>query len=876
MRQPESLFQQYQGKAMAELFRGSGRWPFQKHPCHLEPPWEPYDRHVLTEWDCYVNNWEGPWAAGMFGQRVPTPVVRPADSPLLLAPWPSSDFEFMWNEIDRLSAITIEQFPEDDATIPKAQQFLLSCPALKRPVAFQLLGLGPQPVYDGLTEPSDILDARREARPPSGWTEPWIVVQFVAHRSDIQKLEHQLVSHYPNSAVVVKETLNRATDLLPAHDLMQNIGYGRTLALTETYDNPLTTFRNLDNDPLNVAIAAMEQLERYEWALLQVLFCRSEQSWADSLRAALRDPYHANQLLFNDVSESQLNKKFASPLFAASVRVAALKQSTWQHLLGWAQQFANGNQELASLANTDENYSDFGFSLMAACTFQPGILLNIEELAGLVHLPSSTIHSERLRRIQTRTRPAQPSHAEVGSVILGDNIHRGQRKVARIPASLRARHCYVAGASGTGKSTLLLNMIVQDIEDGEGVGVLDPHGDLINAVLPRIPRHRVEDVILFDATDEEYPFALNILSAADAQERERIVSETLMSLERYFPDSWGPRLERILTFAIHTVLAVDPSATLNDVERMMIDDDFRRSIIARTTVPRFRLFWDDEFIKFPKNAVDPVLNKLSVFLMSRTVRNIVCQRHCAIDFDQVLNRQKILLVNLSTGLLTEKIANILGSFVVTKIVNAAFRRAILPHSDRRPWYLYIDEFQNFMNTSVGFERILAEARKYNLCLAGLANQYVGQLSHSVRQAIFGNIGVMVAFRMGVEDANIVAKEMGVFEASEIMNLEVGQAIARAGGSKTAYNLVTFPDPPHAERNASADIKARMHQHYARQRWQVEDGLNLPAQSSDGKSLDKQGTGTSRHRQSKPKTTSVGTYERSKSQPQDPNEDDFVN
>jgi hypothetical protein len=874
MRQPDSLIQQYQGKARAELLRGSGHWPFQKQPCHLEPPWEPYCRHVVTTWDCYFNGWEGAWAAGTFGQKVPTPVVHPAGAPLELKPWPSSDQEDLLGEINRLSVISIEQFPDDEATLQKAHQFLLSCTALRRPVAFQVLGLGPQPLYKGLTDASDILEARREARTPSGWTEPRITVQFIAHRSDIENLEHQLVAHYPNSAVAVRHELNRTSDVLPSHDLMHDIGYGRTLALTGTYDEPLATLRNLDNDPLNVAVAAMEHQERYEWALLQVLFLRSEKPWAETLRTALQNPYRSNEYFFTDVSESQLNKKFSSPLFAVSVRIAALKQATWQHLLGWAQQFATGTQELTSL-KSDENYSDFGFSLMAGCTFQPGILLNVDELASLVHLPSSTIHSERLRRINTRTRPVQAAKAEVGSVILGENIHRGQRKVARIPAELRSRHCYIAGASGTGKSTLLLNMIVQDIEDGEGVGVLDPHGDLISAVLPRIPRHRVDDVILFDATDQQYPFALNILSAADTQERERIVSETLMSLERYFPDSWGPRLERILTFAIHTVLSVDPSATLNDVERMMIDDEYRRSIITRTTVPRFRLFWDDEFNKLPKNAVDPVLNKLSPFLLNDTVKHIVCQRRCAVEFDQVLNKQKILLVNLSTGLLTEKIANILGSFVVTKIVNAAFRRATLPHSARRPWYLYIDEFQNFMNTSVGFERILAEARKYNLCLAGLANQYVGQLSHSVRQALFGNIGVMVAFRLGVEDANLVAKEMGVFEAPELMNLEVGQAIARAGGSKTAYNLVTHPEPPRAEVNSTADIRGRMHQHFARPRRQVEDEINQPRTPGNGKPVQPAAHDVSHPHKNKSKKPSKNAFERSKLQPQDPNEDDFV-
>ena len=206
------------------------------------------------------------------------------------------------------------------------------------------------------------------------------------------------------------------------------------------------------------------------------------------------------------------------------------------------------------------------------------------------------------------------------------------------------------------------------------------------------------------------------------------------------------------------------------------------------------------------------------------MRNIICQRQAAINFDQLLNDGKILLANLSTGLLTEKVAGTLGSFLVTKIVNAAFRRASLPETQRRPWFLYIDEFQSFMNLSVGFERILAEARKYRLVLAGLANQYVGQLSPAVRQAIFGNVGSLIVFRLGVEDAQTVAKEMGVFTASDILNLELGQAIARVGGSATAFNLQTFREPPAPAQDPTARVVALARQRYARPRKEVEAEL----------------------------------------------------
>jgi hypothetical protein len=218
-----------------------------------------------------------------------------------------------------------------------------------------------------------------------------------------------------------------------------------------------------------------------------------------------------------------------------------------------------------------------------------------------------------------------------------------------------------------------------------------------------------------------------------------------------------------------------------------------------------------------------VLNKLSVFLLDRHVRNIICQRRAAVDFDQLLNQGKILLANLSTGLLTEKVAGTLGSFLVTKIVNAAFRRAALAPGQRRPWHLYIDEFQNFVNLSLGFERILAEARKQGLTLTA-ANQHVGQLTQAVRQAIFGNVGSLIVFRLGVHDAETLAKELGAFTAQDILNLGVGQAIARVGGSGAAFNLQTYKEPPAPFDNPSRRITALARQRNAKPRVEVEREL----------------------------------------------------
>lgn len=818
MQRPERLSDQYHGKAGAELMRGSGWWPLQPHPCRLEPPWNPYHQHSVTPWDCFINGWEAPWEGSpwrrMFSGEEP---ILPYGKPIVLP-------EEACHTWDDLVAITVAQFPEDEVTIPKADQLLRTLSKLHRPVAFEICGMGARPQFDMTKAGGLVASGKSISEAIKGWSEPFIVVQFVAHRSDAALLQRQLLAHYPNSAVTVDTDLE--TD--PGFAISNGRGYGATLALSQGYGFPLRTISRLEPDPLGVALAAMDHLGKDDWALLQILLAPARCPWADTLMKAMTNPYKPDEFIFADLDRKILQEKFASPLFAVSMRVAAGTAGVFRQLLGWAEQFTRPPQQLVvndtaweGRQFSEEERHTVGWSLTARCTHRPGILLNVEELAGLVHLPGKSVVSNRLRAVKSRTRPAPVVAPEPGSVLLGENIHQGRQRLARIEAKLRARHCYIAGASGTGKSTLLLNLIMQDIANGHGVGLLDPHGDLVKAVLRRIPPARQDDVILFDPADVEFPFALNILDAADDSEQERIVAETVMALERYFPASWGPRLERILTYTIHTVLHALPGATLADVERMLTDEEFRDEVVAKTTDARYLSFWQKQFSCFPKNAVDPVLNKLSVFLLNRTVRNIICQRHAAIDFDQVLNRGKILLANLSTGLLTEKIAGTFGSFLVTKIVNAAFRRARLPEHQRRPWYLYIDEFQAFMNLSVGFERILAEARKYKLILAGLANQYVGQLSVPVRQAVFGNVGTFVVFRLGVDDATIVAKELGVFTAEEILNLNVGEAIARAGSSATAFNIRSYTEPPVPKDDGSQNIVVLNRKHYCRPRQEVE-------------------------------------------------------
>lgn len=816
MRIPRSRHQQRVAHCHGEVHRGCGAWPFVGPGSPLEPPFEPFARSAITEWDLSVSGFDAPYQGRFVDQlkRLFLP-LRAARTHVC--------------SVDRqrggaLNVVLFRPYHEDEATPANAQQLLSVLGSSREPIAFEVFGVG------------------QGSRPSFGPAR--IETRFVAGRTDLQLLKAQLHGLYPRSAVESHQVGFRDSDHQFQSCLQGDPDGSDPILVTPVcleapYCFPIRTFATGPTDPLGALVAAMERLGKNEWALLQVLFHRARHPWAENLRLACQDPYKPRQFLVPGLDQRALSDKLHVPLYAASVTLAANRQRVLSDLASFINQYQGPHSRLA-LRNHSGRWSAEGFprpddwrdAILARQVLAPGMLLNAEELAGIVCVPSAKLPADRLLRVASQTRQAPATAPTPGLVRIGQNVHQGRASQVAIPADIRARHCYIAGATGTGKSTLLANMMVQDIAAGHGVGLLDPHGDLFKFILRHVPRNRVDDVVLFDASDTDFPFALNILEARDDAERERIVSETILSLERYFPASWGPRLEQILQYAIRTVLHAIPSATLADVERLLTDEEFRGETLQRTTDPRLLSFWTTQFKFFPKNAIDPVLNKLSVFLLDRHVRNIICQRRSAVDFDRLLNQGKILLVNLSTGLLTEKVAGILGSSIVTKLVSAAFRRAALPANQRRPWHLYIDEFQNFVNLSgVGFERILTEARKQGLTLTA-ANQHVGQLSQGVRQAIFGNVGSLIAFRLGVQDAQSLARELGVFTDQDILNLGVGQAIARVGGSGSAFNLHTYTEPSAPFDDPSRRITALARQRYAKPRLEVERELAPVAESAE--------------------------------------------
>ncbi len=342
--------------------------------------------------------------------------------------------------------------------------------------------------------------------------------------------------------------------------------------------------------------------------------------------------------------------------------------------------------------------------------------------------------------------------------LLGITNFRGQAKKFGVKVDDRRRHMYLVGKTGMGKSVLIENMVIQDILNGHGVALVDPHGDLVEKVLNFIPPNRINDVVYFNPSDYDYPIAFNVLENVDVTKRHLIASGLLGVFKKIWADSWGPRLEYVLNNAIMALLEY-PGATLLGIMRMLVDKKYRDKVVRNTTDPVVKSFWVDEYDKYPQKfqaeAIAPIQNKVGRFLSTPLTRNIVGQVKSSIDLRNIVDSQKILLMNLSKGRIGEDNSALLGAMIITKIQLAIMSRVDIPEDDRKDFYLYVDEFQNFATES--FANILSEARKYRLNLV-VAHQYIEQLDESVSAAVFGNVGTMVVFRIGAADAEFLEKE----------------------------------------------------------------------------------------------------------------------
>jgi len=408
------------------------------------------------------------------------------------------------------------------------------------------------------------------------------------------------------------------------------------------------------------------------------------------------------------------------------------------------------------------------------------------------------------------------------------NFRNTQRKFG-IKLDDRRKHMYVIGKTGMGKTTLLLNMAAQDIQNGYGIAFIDPHGETAEELLNYVPKERMEDVIYLNPGDLNWPIGFNIMEAKDPELRHLIASGLMSVFKKIWPDVWSARMEYILHNCILSLLEY-PDATLLGINRILADADYRKLVVEKITDPVIKAFWTQEYARYTQRyeveATAAIQNKVGQFVSNPLIRNIIGQNRSTIDMADIMNEKKILIVNISKGRIGEANSMLLGALVVTKLYLAAMSRVDIPEAQRQDFFLYVDEFQNFATES--FASILSEARKYRLALV-LAHQYIAQLEEEVADAVFGNVGTMVTFRVGADDAEYLEKEFApVFVAEDFVNLEKYNIYVKLmidGIAGRPFSATTLPALTKSEEIYKEEIVRYSRHRYAQQRDIVDEQIS---------------------------------------------------
>lgn len=410
-------------------------------------------------------------------------------------------------------------------------------------------------------------------------------------------------------------------------------------------------------------------------------------------------------------------------------------------------------------------------------------------------------------------------------VLFGETNFRNKKVTFGVKMDDRRRHMYVIGKTGMGKSELLKNIAIQDIQDSRGLAFVDPHGDPVEDLFDYIPEDRIKDVIYINPADLEYPIAFNVMEQVDPDKRHLVADGVMGVFKKIWVDVWSPRMEYILNNTILALLEV-PDSTLLGINRMLAEKDYRANVVRQLTDPVVKAFWTEEFAKyadrFASEATAAIQNKVGQFVSSTLIRNIIGQPKSTLDMRRIMDEGKILLVNISKGRIGEDASRLLGALIITKIQLAAMSRVDIPERERKDFVLVVDEFQNFATAS--FANILSEARKYHLSLM-IAHQYVAQMDEGVRDAVFGNVGTIVSFRVGAEDAELLEKELAPeFMATDIVNLGKRQIYLKLmidGVASRAFSAMTMETIKRLPVSNRQRIIEYSREHYSARREDVE-------------------------------------------------------
>ena len=632
-----------------------------------------------------------------------------------------------------------------------------------------------------------------------GWkqkykTQTSVSFEIVARKEDIRfyiwapkefqdLIEKQIHGAYSDAEVIE----------VPEYNLFSENGKVAYKSLQLKKDNfyPLKTYRDLPTDPLSLLTSALAKMGENESAAVQVLISPAESDWqkaGSSFISATKkqesDPEKAKFSVGAKTLEAVENK-IGKTGFETSIRIVCVSNdepSANAHLtniMSAFQQFSSDLNNFTSRAIRRKGafVEDFLYRYQPLHHFWGNrvSILNSEELATIFHFPNKLIATPHIHWIFSKTAPA-PSEIPSEGMYLGMSTYRGIRRPVYISDEDRLRHIYIIGRTGVGKSELLAEMIMQDIRAGKGVCFMDPHGDTIEDLLQLIPPERAEDVIYFNPSDSERPMGLNLLEAKTEDQKHFAATSVINMMYKLF-DPYktgivGPRFEHAVRNAMLTVMSEEGS-TFIEVMRALTDAKFVQEILPKVQDPIIRRYWTDQIAQtsdFHKSEVlDYITSKFGRFVTNKLIRNIIGQSQSSFSFREIMDTGKILFVNLSKGTLGEENSSFLGLILVPRILMAAMSRADVPKEQRRDFYLYVDEFQNFATPD--FAVILSEARKYNLGLC-VANQFIGQVEEEVKNAIFGNVGTKISFSIGVTDANYMAHEFTpVFAEDDLLNIE---------------------------------------------------------------------------------------------------------
>lgn len=704
-----------------------------------------------------------------------------------------------------------------------------------------------------------------------------------------QFIEQQIHAQYPYAEVEHIIDYN----LFQEHSAI----VGAHLVAKSNHAFPLKTYKTMDSDPLSGILNALAKIyENESAAAVQFIVRSSKKAWRNRGIQIVRDVRkgerfervaHQNVVTralgkgMKEIGQMITSKKQDPTQTAEQYRPSQMEEEMLKgiesklskggmdvtvRLLSVSNQEHQARMNLDNLINAFSQYNlyRYGNSLMAeiprnqkkliqdfiyrSFNEKKRIIVNTEEMASLWHLPLHSTESPNIKWLTGRQAPP-PTNMPTEGLLLGHVDYRGLDREVRLKEADRRRHLYVIGKSGSGKSVTIANLAIQDIKEGKGVAIVDPHGDLVEAVLEHIPKERAEDVIIFDPSDTARPIGLNMLEAKTEDQKDFAVQEMISIFYKLFPPEMiGPMFEHNMRNVMLTLMAdIEDSGTVIDIPRMFTDDDFVKQYLEKLKDPVVRAFWEKEMAKtsdFHKSEMlGYLISKMGRFVENEMMRNIMGQQKSGFQFREVMDNQKILLVNLAKGRTGEVNAKLLGLIVVAKLQMAAMGRADMEEDLRKDFYLYIDEFQNFVTDSIS--TILSEARKYKLDLI-IAHQYMGQLTDDkgksdIKDAVLGNVGTMMVGRIGPEDSEILAKEFApTFGSYDLLNTPQYSFYAKMlidNQASKPFLMKAYP-PERGNRELAAAIKELSRLKYGRDKKIVETEILKRTALGDSKSSSK--------------------------------------